>query len=121
MRTGCQSWARRRTGLSHQSSTSLHLAAFCVQLLHDIERLRCTLDEEREAAGKAEGLPARARHAADLAVAALRPLREEEAEVAAQLRVQEVAEAAMHQVRRWQAPQLPAPWLCSGESWADWQ
>jgi hypothetical protein len=64
----------------------------------DIGHLHSALDEEREAATRADGQPSRSPHQADLAVAALRVPREEEAELAAQLRVQEAAEAAQLQV-----------------------
>lgn len=70
-----------------------------IQLQLDVEGLRAALEEERDASARAEVAPGKARHAADQAVAALRALREEEAEVAAQLRAQEAAEAAAQQVR----------------------
>ena len=73
-----------------------------LQLQLDIGHLHSALNEEREAATRADGQPSRSRHQADLAVAALRALREEEAELAAQLRVQEAAEAAQLQAR-WHA------------------
>lgn len=62
-----------------------------------MEGLRAELHEERDASARAEQAPGKARQAADAAVAALRALREEEAEVAAQLRAQEAAEAAAQQ------------------------
>ena len=68
------------------------------QLQLDIEHLRAALDEERDAASKADSAPGRARQAADAAVAAPRALREEEAELAAQLRSWEAAEAVSAQV-----------------------
>lgn len=69
-----------------------------LQLQLDIENLRAALDEERDAASKADSTPGRARQAADAAVAALRALREEEAEVTAQLRNWEAAETVAAQV-----------------------
>ena len=69
-----------------------------LQVQLEIDNLRAALDEERDAASKAEAAPGRARQAADAAVAALRALREEEADVAAQLRNWEGAEAVATQV-----------------------
>ena len=69
-----------------------------VQLQLDVANLRSALDEEREAASAADTQPSRVRHLADLAVNALRALREEEGEVLAQLRVLEAAEQGQLQV-----------------------
>jgi hypothetical protein len=70
----------------------------CLQLQLEVEGLRAALGEEQEAVKAVEGAPGRARHQADLATAALRQMREEEAEVVAQLRTHEVAELAVLQV-----------------------
>ena len=82
--------------LQHEPSLLPSLNLLQVQL--DIDTLRGVLEEDGEAAAAAQLQPARARQAADAAVARLRALREEEAEVAARLREVEYAEAAVEQV-----------------------
>ena len=98
---GCQLWGQQHAVglLARHWDTAVTCPASrrlpAVQIQLEVEGLRLALGEEQEVAAGAELQPSRLSHQADLAMAALRQLREEEQEVAAQLRTHEAAEQAV--------------------------
>ncbi|KAL4436789.1 hypothetical protein ABPG75_003928 [Micractinium tetrahymenae] len=79
-----------RAGAAQREAADV--AAKLEALQQEVGALRAALEEEREALTSSDLQPSRARHLADLAVAQLRGLREEEAELAAQLKACDAVE-----------------------------
>ena len=85
--------ACRRLALRH-ALPSPFFSAMSLQLQQKVARLRQLVVEERGEVLRAERGPPAARHAADLAAAAMRAVREEDQTVADHLREAEAAQAA---------------------------
>ncbi len=95
-------WHTQQSTCIHRIQSARAVKVFlcsclALQLQQEVGALKSALEEEREALASPDLQPGRARHAADQAVAQLRALREEEAELAVQLKACSAAEEGLLQ------------------------